>query len=220
MTATTFFFVLLCAWLVVGVVCGVVMARLGHDAWSWGTLGALLGPLVIPVALAARRDARPMVERVVRVGRAGPGPVSVLVGVDGSPESHAVASGAASLFGPRLGRLTLATAIDYDTRVIPPLQAESKLADAQRLLADAARILDEDRATGGSVDPDMVVLSGPPAHALLEYARSHNYDLLAVGARGRGLSRAVLGSVAVELVRQRDVFVLMAGAAAKPVHAE
>ena len=63
----------------------------------------------------------------------------------------------------------------------------------------------------GDFDPDTVVLAGEPAHALLEYVLDHDIDLLAVGTHGRGLGKAVLGSVSGRLVQQRDVPVLVVG---------
>ena len=63
----------------------------------------------------------------------------------------------------------------------------------------------------GDFDPDTILLAGEPAHALHEYALDHDIDLLAVGSHGRGLSKAVLGSVAARLVQQQDVPVLVVG---------
>lgn len=198
-SATTALFGVLAAWLLVGIVCSAVMARRGHDPWSWGALGAVLGPLVVPLALgASRREAGERgIVRATAPGTPGGGPIGVLAGLDGSPEALAAAVGAVSLLGPRLGTLTLATVVDYDT--------------AGTRHQDAARMLDEAAAAIAGVEPATVVLVGKPANELLEYATSHDVDVVTVGARGRGLSRAVLGSTASALVRQHDVLVLVAG---------
>ena len=92
------------------------MTRRGHDPWSWGVLGALLGPLVIPLALAAIRRERETSTVVAswHAGQVGPGPISVLVGVDGSVEAEAAACRVVELFGPRLRHLMLAAVIDFD----------------------------------------------------------------------------------------------------------
>ena len=58
MTATTFLFVVMLCWLTIGVITAFVMARRGHDPWPWGVLGATLGPIVVPVAVAATRRTR------------------------------------------------------------------------------------------------------------------------------------------------------------------
>jgi nucleotide-binding universal stress UspA family protein len=66
----------------------------------------------------------------------------------------------------------------------------------------------------GPMRPTMVILAGRPADALVTYARRHDIDLLVVGARGRGRSDRLLGSVAEQLVRTPDVLVLVGGRAA------
>jgi nucleotide-binding universal stress UspA family protein len=206
MSATAVLFALLFAWLLIGIVCSFVMARRGHDPWSWGVLGALFGPLIVPLALsAARRDrtTNPVVG-TWHTGAPGGGPISVLVGVDGSPEAQAAACTAVELLGPRLGRLTLATVIDLDA-------AESARTVRSALSAEAQGVLEDPAGYVVDFDPDTVVLTGEPAHALLEYAQDKEADLLAVGTHGRGLSKAVLGSVAQRLVRQGDIPVLVVG---------
>ena len=204
-------FALVCAWLLIGIVCSFVMARRGHDPWSWGVLGALFGPLIVPLALAAARRDRGT-DRIVHVwhtGERGAGPISVLVGVDGSLDSEAAACTVVELFGPRLGRLTLAAVVDFEA-------AESARAGDGVFSAEAREVLEDPAGYVADFDPDTVVLTGEPAHALLEYARDNDIDLLAVGTHGRGLSKAVLGSVAARLVRQRDIPVLVVGVETQP----
>ena len=75
----------------------------------------------------------------------------------------------------------------------------------------AQKLLDDAAAPVAKCGPATVILSGRPADALSGYAHRHNTDLIAVGARGKGLSEAALGSVAEQLVRQPDVLVLVAG---------
>ena len=60
-----------------------------------------------------------------------------------------------------------------------------------------------------------MVLEGKPADALVECARANGVDLVAVGRRGRGLSQAVLGSVATQLNRRADGLVLVVGERAR-----
>jgi nucleotide-binding universal stress UspA family protein len=190
------------AWLVIGLAASIVMARRGHDAWVWGVLGALLGPLVIPLAVAAIRREQAAQREVVTLesGALGAGPVSVLVGVDGSADARRAAQAAVDLLGPRLGRVTLATVLDYDVadRVSAPDRA-----GANAVVAETAEEL-------RGVDARTVVLVGRPADALLRYASEASVDLVAIGARGRGLSEAVLGSVAAQLIRASKVPILVA----------
>ena len=108
------------------------------------------------------------------------------------------------LFGPRLGHLMLAAVIDFDA-------AESARAGQEVLSAEAREVLEDPAIYVGDFDPDTIVLAGEPADTLLEYARDHDIDLLAVGTHGRGLSKAVLGSVSGRLVQQQEVPVLVVG---------
>ena len=212
MTATAVLFALLCVWLVIGIVSCFVMTRRGHDPWSWGVLGALLGPLVIPLALAAvrREQETSTVATSWHAGQVGPGPISVLVGVDGSVEAQAAACTVVELFGPRLGHLTLAAVVDFDA-------AESARSGPQLLSAKAREVLEDPAMYVGDFDPDTIVLAGEPAHALLEYVLDHDIDLLAVGTHGRGLSQAVLGSVSGRLAQQREVPLLLVGSTSRAV---
>jgi nucleotide-binding universal stress UspA family protein len=45
----------------------------------------------------------------------------------------------------------------------------------------------------------IIILSGRPADALTEHALRDGYQLLVVGRRGRGASKAILGSTAAQL---------------------
>lgn len=48
----------------------------------------------------------------------------------------------------------------------------------------------------GELDPSAVVLRGEPVAALRDYVNRLGYEVLVVGTRGEGKSRAILGSVA------------------------
>jgi len=201
---TTWLFAMFGIWLLIGLVSALVMGRRGYDPWSWAVIGAMFGPLTPLVALSRRRR-RWTEERVVSVGGTTNGGVGVLVGVDGSPESFAATREVVDLLGDRLGQLTLATVVDLD--VADALHAGFGSVfehDAQALLDDVASRVPE-------VLPTKVILAGRPADTLVSYAREHDIDLLVVGARGRGLSDRLLGSVAEQLVRIADVLVLVAG---------
>ena len=206
---TIWLFVAFAVFLCIGLTTAIVMGRRGHDPWTWGILGTLFGPLVIPLVLGWHwRDQRDE-ERLLRSAATpeGAGPVSVLVGVDGSPESTAAVRATVDLLGPRLGPLTLATVVDLDAMQTMHTQRTGQSVFER----DAQSLLDEAAAPVAAAGPATVILSGRPTDALLGYAQRHGVDLVAVGARGKGLSEAALGSVADALVRQPDVLVLVAG---------
>jgi nucleotide-binding universal stress UspA family protein len=191
----TFVLVVAVSWLAIGLTLSLVMGRRGHDAFTWLVLGTLFGPLgAIFAVMAGDEQLRP--ELVAQRRSSGPGPVDVLVGIDGSPESRAALLAAVELLGARLGRLTLATVIPYDCGV-----------DRQR----TARAALEQQAEALGVGPRLEVLHGRPAPVLLERATEDGYDLLVIGTRGAGASKALLGSTAIDLAERAKVPVLLMG---------
>lgn len=192
-----FFGVIAVTWVVIGFVLAVVMGRRGHNSFGWLVTGTLLGPLGVVLAVDAGhreqlqllpvRDAAPLV--------AGTGPVDVLVGADGSPESEAAMGSAVVLLGDRLGRLTLATVVPYGDIPAPERQATDALR-ALRTRVPAA---------------DLAVLHGRPAAALRQCAVEGGYQLIVVGTRGKGLTKGILGSAATELARECGIPVLLVG---------
>ncbi|MGH9177670.1 MAG: universal stress protein [Acidimicrobiales bacterium] len=188
-------------WVAVGAVLSLVMGRRGHNSFGWLVLGTVLGPLGLVLAADARRHDEDREPAVVPAGlaSAGPtGPVDVLVGYDGSPESAAALQAAEGLLGDRIGRLVIATVVSFD--VVPDEQHRAEAA-LRRLTAHA-----------GAVTPTLEVLHGHPSAALVQRAVAGGFDLLAIGTRGRGLSKALMGSAASELARHCKVPVLVVGA--------
>jgi nucleotide-binding universal stress UspA family protein len=193
------FIIVALVWALLGVSMAVVMGRRGHQPFMWLVLGIVFGPLVLPLAANALRHDEPgLIERLSR-GSAGTGSVDVLVGIDGSAEAVQALRHAVDLLRWRIGRLTLATVLDYD------VSAESFLAeDHEKARGDLIRTAD---AT--SPRPETIVLSGRPAEALRKYAVEEAYDVIVVGRRGHGPNRVLLGSVASELARGDEVPVLI-----------
>src|SRR3954451_10635373 len=105
MTLSAFFILVLVGWLAFGVAAAVVMCRRGYSGFAWGVLGAVFGPLVIPLAVAALRQRPPGYPQTVEAGSAGGGDIDVLVGLDGSSESHAAVGAAAQMMRGRLRRV-------------------------------------------------------------------------------------------------------------------
>ena len=93
----TLLIVLACIWVAIGVVIAVMMGRRGFSRWSWLVVGVVLGPLAVPIAVAATRDRRPPLVRRLSEGTAGTGGIDVLVGIDGFDASQAAARTALSI---------------------------------------------------------------------------------------------------------------------------
>jgi nucleotide-binding universal stress UspA family protein len=187
-------------WSLIGLATAYVMARRGHDPFSWWLIGTMFGPLTVIYVLDRFRLDRNRIYRPIFQPRArGEGPVDVLIGIDGSPEADAAVATVAAILGPRIGRLTLATVLPYDTPVWSPIRREASVA----LELAGPRSINE--------EAEKVLLEGPPADELVRYANSEGFQLLAVGNRGKGLSTAFLGSVASRLARADGVPTLIVG---------
>lgn len=84
-------------------------------------------------------------------------------------------------------------------------EAGIEVAGVQKAWLDGANsrlkaLADEEKLRG--VNVSLVALIGTPHTAIVEYAGSHNVDLMVVGTHGHGpIRRFVLGSVAERLIR-------------------
>jgi nucleotide-binding universal stress UspA family protein len=190
-TATEILLFVLAVWITVGITLAVLMGRRGHSSFEWFLIGAILGPMALPLALGriSSEPAAPNREKVDVIPGTGTGPVDVLVGIDGSPESESALRTAVELLGPRIGRLTLVgvTGFDYGN---PQVKA-----DTERAL----ETLQGMAASASVANLGITILSGKPSEVLPDYALRDGYQLLVVGRRGRGASKAILGSTAAQL---------------------
>ena len=196
---TTTQLIILAFWLVSGLFATLVMMRRGHRHWIWIAFGILLGPLAWLVFRERSEADAPHLEDLVQ-GSVRPG-LHVLVGIDGSPAAERAAATALEMLGALVGRITLATVIDYDTE--EDCEGGAEPAAWEMLHAVKAR-----QAPSG---PAEALLVGPPVDALLRFASEHGVDLIVVGPRGRGLSERVMGSVCTGLVSRSPVPVLVIG---------
>jgi nucleotide-binding universal stress UspA family protein len=199
MTSDQIALAFLAVWVVHAIVLGLVMHRRGYNGFGWAVVAGALGPLA--TMLAVIRAVPESADLRVRAGAPGPGAVDLLAGIDGSPASIAGAREAIELLGRRLGRLSLA--------IVEPQDGTSEHDGTGRAHLDAAVAALTPTLQALGVSPDAVVLHGRPAVALVDHAGQHGYDVVAIGARGRGLSRAVLGSVANALMATSTIPVLV-----------
>lgn len=194
--------VLIIIWLAGGAAVAIVMRRYGHEFGLWLALGMLLGPFA---ALFGRERHRlDKKRRPGRIAEAHGGPFDAVAGIDGSEESVAAVQAALRLFGSSLTSLTLVTALGYEssgsfTGIVPRSQAYSELADV---------------ASGLEFGPiETMVVYGPPAKTIASLAQEGEFELIILGARGRGMSQAFFGSVPANLIGRSPVPVFVGPAA-------
>lgn len=197
-------------WVVVGLAIRVALMRRGHRSASMFAAvlaGPLLGVALIRTATAPRGWQE---VRVLAPGASGTGSLGVLVGIDGSPEAQAAVRTVVDLFGPKMGGLTLATVVSHEFRDAAERQHVEH--EARTWLAGTAQIVTgRDEHDGGLPEPQLVVVAGEPATELLELARRKGVDVMAVGRRGAGVSKILLGSVATQLAHKAPIPVMIVG---------
>ncbi|HWP39410.1 MAG TPA: universal stress protein, partial [Tepidisphaeraceae bacterium] len=138
----------------------------------------------------------------------------MLLPLDGSALAEQVLEHAVALGAPMQAEYTLLQAIDPVILGYAPaayamgldeLIIEQSRAAAQAYLAGIA-----ERLRAESLHVQTCITIGPPAAAILEYAHTHQVDLIALATHGRGgLARLLLGSVADKVVRGASVPVLV-----------
>jgi hypothetical protein len=179
----------LVAWMAAGLLIAFFMHRRGHGFRPLAALGVVLGPVLATLAFDAARHrdraARPF---VVRRGESAGGPVDVLVAIEGRAEGATAALPLLHVLGNRIGRITVARAIDYEDLDLGHDSYEQ-----------AARVLDLELSTLflGEHRPAAVLVPGRPPRCFVEHAAEAGYDLVVVvtGPRPRpSLARAAAGA--------------------------
>jgi nucleotide-binding universal stress UspA family protein len=213
-SSTAFLSLLMATFVCIGFVLAIVMGRLGRSPFAWGLLGLVLGPIAMLLALVEVRNERPWGTRLVASGDPGGGPVDILVGIDGSPESAAATTAALELLGDRVGRLTLAAVAEVDDSTAGR-EERARLREELERQSEAVRAWlrepDGSAQAKQTVVPELQLMAGRPATTLDTIAAEDGYDVLVVGARGTGMSSVLLGSVATRLAARASVPVLIIG---------
>lgn len=144
----------------------------------------------------------------------------ILIPLDGSAFAADIVSAAVALArcsGARITLLHIVPPVPLITpdvgmpfAYVPVLQddpATERLVDeATQQLADVARQLSEQ---GSGVVDSEVVVSGYIAHAIIDAARAHGVDAIAMSTHGRGASRLLLGSVTDKVLRASGLPMLL-----------
>jgi nucleotide-binding universal stress UspA family protein len=124
----------------------------------------------------------------------------VVVGYDGSPASRAAIARAAHRAGED-GKVYIVHAYSLPTDwVAGPHYQELLDVPLDRARDLMGRLEDECGADLQGVDWEAEVIGDPPARAIAHVAATRDADEIIVGTRGFGRARALLGSVAHELI--------------------
>ncbi len=174
-------------WIGVGLLTAYVMSRRGHDFRPAAALGVVLGPLLVPLAIAkARHGERQSQPLVVRPGTRSSGPVQVLIGIGGDPESATAALAMLDILGPRLGRITVGRAVPFDC---------TDPNDGSSATAEAVFAVETSTLFFHRYDPGAVLVPGPWPKALLDYAARRWYDVVFLVVDGRPSSQRGLDNL-------------------------
>ena len=123
----------------------------------------------------------------------------VVAGFDGSPASHVALSRAIERVGP-YGKLYLVHAWEvpeaWRGRGTYQPYIDRALTEAETVLAAAV----EEHPDLKGITWESELIGGPPAKAIADVARIRHADEIVLGTRGFGRMRALLGSVAHELI--------------------
>lgn len=196
----------------------VVMTSHGRTglsrAWLGSVADAVLRQSAIPVLLL-----RPTEHAVSR--EAGRHVFKhVLVPFDGSERATGVVAPAVSLARCGVGRMTLlrvvqpiplvVTDVDmglaYSEMIPDDVATAAVVAEVTTQTADVAKRLTE--SEGLEVESH-VVTDGRIARAILDFARGHAVDAVALSTHGRGASRLLVGSIADKILRGSELPVLL-----------
>lgn len=141
-------------------------------------------------------------------------PRRILVPIDFTAASQVPIAYAAELAGVLDAVVVLAHVVLFDpgwAEVMPPDAAPAALEEARERRVSAARDrLNQHTAALSGRAVECCLVEGEPVEAICALAREQACDLIIVGSHGRrGLSRALLGSVAERVVRHAPVPVLV-----------
>lgn len=201
---------ILVPWLLLVLVTMIVVTyfalRWGRDPFGWLLLSAAMGPIAL-VALVGTRH------RDLEVGRrpAAPGlpkrhgTSRIVVGSDGSAVGPRIAEHIVRDFGD-LAEVVLVCVLPPEAEPRGNEQGRKELdARAAHMTGSVLAVLE----TAG-VPARTAVAFGRPGEEIVRIADQEQADLLIVGRRGAGLSRALLGSVSEHVVKHatRPVLVL------------
>jgi nucleotide-binding universal stress UspA family protein len=173
------------------VVATYLARRWGRDPFGWALLAAATGPIAV-VGLAGTRQsdvARPQAfERASNGGNGGG--ERLLAAVDGSPAGARIARYIVELHRADIRPILLVVLRREDFQRDAAAAKTEHDARVEAATAEPLRILRE-----AGLPASVVVGYGSPGEEIVRYAGEQGAGAIAVGRRGAGLTKALLGSV-------------------------
>jgi nucleotide-binding universal stress UspA family protein len=126
---------------------------------------------------------------------------TIVVGFDGSPSAHAAVEHAIDRVGPD-GRLVVVHAYQVPNDHVGASYYNEMLADASTYATGVLDRLEQDCERLGTVEYERDIAVGSAATAIIQAADSHRPDEIVIGSRGVGRIRALLGSVAHDVLHR------------------
>ena len=164
-------------WIASGLLAAYFMKRRGHEFRSLAAVAFALGPLYIPLAIEYRRSEQDIQPLRLAKGRSSGGSVDVLIGLRGTADNFSPALKVLALLGPRIGRVTIAAAVAYETAGCQDwCEAKSSAATELELAASVA---------GMYCRPETVLVPGLPYQAFVKYAQQRGHHLVLITHDGR-----------------------------------
>jgi nucleotide-binding universal stress UspA family protein len=126
---------------------------------------------------------------------------TIVVGYDGSPSARAAVEHAIDRTGPA-GRLVLVHAYQVPADYIGASYYSGMVEDAAQHAADVMDSLERDCERVLGVDHEREISTGAAAPAIVRAAETYRADEIVIGSRGVGRVRALLGSVAHDVIHR------------------
>lgn len=163
--------------------------RWGRDPFGWLLLSAAMGPIAVVALIGTRQSdvkRRPVPTRLTPQST---GRRRILIASDGSPASLAIVHHVTGLQPDGVDAIIVAV-LPHEAR---PTAAPRSETDYQERVQQSTRaVLGALREAG--IEARTVVVFGVPGEEIVRVADAEQADLVIVGRRGAGLSRALLGS--------------------------
>jgi nucleotide-binding universal stress UspA family protein len=126
---------------------------------------------------------------------------TIVVGYDGSPAARAAVEHAIDRAGPD-GRLALVHAYNVPIDYAGASYYAEMQQDAAGFAASVVDDLERDCERLATIEHEREIVAGPAGPAIVRAAEYHDADEIVVGSRGNGRVRALLGSVAHDVIHR------------------